>query len=541
MTPKELRGLAERLFSNRTTLMLLWQEQAENFYPERADFTVRRVLGTDFAAGLMTSYPIICRRELADQTGTMLRPTAKQWFHMEPKFKTQVDHNARRYLEWATGTMRRAMYDPVSKFTRAMKEGDNDFSTFGQTVLSVELNRTREHLLYRCWHLRDVVWMENQDGNICFVARRWKLAASDAVRLFRNKLDPRVLEIARKRPDEEINLMHFVCEAEMYDASAGSKPRWSVYYDCDREVQIEATAIWGRIYRIPRWQTVSGSQYAYSPATVAALPDARLLQAMTLTLLEAGEKLVNPPVLATVDVVRSDVALYAGGITWIDKEYDEKLGEALRPLTQDHRGMPLGQEMVRDTRTLIMHAFYLNKLNLPQRAAEMTAYEVGQRIQEYIRGALPLFEPMEMDYNGGICEETFEVMQRAGGFGSPHDMPESLRDTEVQFGFVSPLHDAISEQKGQKFLEMKGLTAEAIALDRNAAGVPDTIVAFRDALAGIGVPAKWVRSESEAEAMQQRADAEAETAKMLAAATASSEVAANLGAAQRDMAQAQAA
>jgi hypothetical protein len=41
----------------------------------------------------------------------------------------------------------------------------------------------------------------------------------------------------------------------------------------------------------------------------------------------------------------------------------------------------------------------------------MTAYEVGQRIQEYIRGALPLFEPMEMEYNGALCERTFEILQ----------------------------------------------------------------------------------------------------------------------------------
>jgi hypothetical protein len=56
-------------------------------------------------------------------------------------------------------------------------------------------------------------------------------------------------------------------------------------------------ASWSLIYVIPRWQTVSGSQYAYSPATVAALPDARLIQAMTLTFFEAGEKATNPPMV----------------------------------------------------------------------------------------------------------------------------------------------------------------------------------------------------------------------------------------------------
>ena len=50
--------------------------------------------------------------------------------------------------------------------------------------------------------------------------------------------------------------------------------------------------------------------------------------AMTLTLLEAGEKVVNPPLVATEQVVRSDVAIFAGGITWIDAEHDDRLGPA---------------------------------------------------------------------------------------------------------------------------------------------------------------------------------------------------------------------
>jgi hypothetical protein len=45
---------------------------------------------------------------------------------------------------------------------------------------------------------------------------------------------------------------------------------------------------------------------------------------MTLTLLEAGEKFTNPPMIAVQEAIRSDVAIYAGGITWVDKDYDER-------------------------------------------------------------------------------------------------------------------------------------------------------------------------------------------------------------------------
>ena len=205
--------------------------------------------------------------------------------------------------------------------------------------------------------------------------------------------------------------------------------------------------------------------------------------------------------VAVQEAVRSDVAIFAGGITWVDAEYDERLGEVLRPLTQDKSGIPLGLDMMRDARDMIAQAFFLNKLNMPPAQGQGTAYEMGQLVQEYIRNALPLFEPMELDYNGAICDLTFDLLLRAGGFGSPDDMPDSLRGQEVQFRFESPLHEAIEKQKGQIFLQAKGILAEAAALDPASASMVDARTALRDVLNGIGTPAKWLRDEDQVEAI----------------------------------------
>ena len=111
MKAKDAWQVGDGLFSKRSSLMLLWQEQAENFYPERADFTYHRTLGTDFAANLMSSYPVLCRRDLGDQTGMMLRPTAKPWFELGLPEGEKEDNDGRRWMQRAAKTMRRAMYD----------------------------------------------------------------------------------------------------------------------------------------------------------------------------------------------------------------------------------------------------------------------------------------------------------------------------------------------------------------------------------------------------------------------------------------------
>jgi len=516
MNMKQLKEEIDKLFTDRLTYMMLLQEISEHFYPERADFTIRRTLGTEYASEMMTSYPILVRRELGDQIGQMLRPTGVVWHKMVPKYGEKTDNDGNRWLEEMNNRMRRAMLAKPALFERATKQADQDFAAFGCPVLTCRVNRNADNLLYRNWHIRDVVWKENEEGGLGLVARKWKPTARDLVTLFGDKVDPKVKNKLEKHPFEKVKCYHIEIEEELYSESSNGRPLWSIYYDAENKHIMEAVPVWDREYIIPRWQMVSGSQYAFSPATITALPEARMIQSMAFTILEAGEKATNPPLVATTDVVRSDVSIYAGGITWVDKDYDEKLGQALRPIAQDYRGLPFGQDMMMDSRELIAQAFFLNKLTLPERAPEMTAYEVGQRIQEYIRGALPLFAPMEPEYNGGICETTFNKLMRVGVFGSPRDIPPSIAKVGIEFEYVSPLHDAIDEQKGQKFLESKALLAEAIDVDPGAAYVLDTRSALRDAMEGVGVPATWMRSkddvedmvEDEAESMEQQAQLE---------------------------------
>jgi len=533
MDIKHLFQLGENLFSKRSSLISLWQEVAENFYPERADFTFQRTLGTDFAENLTTSYPILVRRDLGNYFSSMLRPSGKSWFHLivkdEDKDDQEIDDSeAVAWLQRASRIQRKVMYDRGSQFIRATKEGDHDFAAFGQCVISVELNKQRSGLLYRNWHLRDVAWQENEEGKTSCVFRKWKPTVQDLMNLFGGKVHDETKRRAEKEPFAEGDCRHMVVQADMVDGDFKT-PYVSIYYDAEHQHVLEMVGVHSLIYVIPRWQTVSGSQYAYSPATVAGLPDARLLQAMTYTLLEAGEKMTNPPMLAVQEAIRSDISVYAGGITWVDAAYDERLGEVLRPLTQDKSGMPLGMEMARDIRFMLGEAFYLNKLNLPQRAPEMTAYEVGQRIQQYIRDALPLFEPMELEYNGALCEETFGLLLRSGAFGSPFDMPEVLRGADVQFRFESPLHDAVEREKGNRFVEAQQFVATSVQLDPSTALIVDSKAALRDVLNSIGVPAEWMNTEQEVQATMEKQEQQMQAQMMLQGMQQGADVAKTLG------------
>jgi Bacteriophage head to tail connecting protein len=367
---QELLQIGDQLYSKRFPLLTLWQSFAENFYPLRADMTRSRYISEEFASYLMTGRPVLAHRELANALSSILRPRGMQWFQPKTAFEEiNEDQACKVWLERAGATMRRVMYDRASQFTRATKEGDADYILFGQCVIEPRLNAQRTGLLYRTWHLRDCVWAENAELAIDQIHRKWKLEARALARLYPDTVSPEVKTRAEKDPFTEINCRVIVLPADEYDccgkddASTSPDPSRSaqdgtprgrggnafiqIVIDEDHQTILEETPRPELGYVIPRWITIGGfSQYAYSPTAIVALPDARMLQQMTLTLIEIGQKIVDPPMIAVGDAIQGGTNLYAGAINWVDPDYDERTGEVLRPITLNGEGLQWGTEYV---------------------------------------------------------------------------------------------------------------------------------------------------------------------------------------------------
>ena len=498
----------ENLFSKRSGLLSCWQDISEQFYVERADFTTQRVGSSMFdTSGLMTSVPSLIRRDLGNTLSAMLRPRGQEWFRIRTSDDDiNEDPSAKKWLDWATDRQRKVIYDKRARFVRATKEGDHDFATFGQCVLSIDVNDERDGLLYRAWHLRDCAWMENASLEIDTFFRKWKPQARNLIKLFPKTVDAKVKELADKEPFKEVKCLHVVLPSEEWSLSdekwKGRKdfPYVSLYIDCDNQTVLEEVPRRRLGYIIPRWQTVSGSQYAHGPAYVA-IADARLLQQMTLTLLEAGQKSVDPPMIAVGEMIQGGVNTYAGGVTWVDADYDERLGEVLRPMTVDKTGLNWGDEQAMRVEQILSRAFYLDQIRMPQFGEVRSATEMRMVYEQWVRSALPLFEPMETEYNSAVCDETFQLALENGAFGSPMDIPPMLRGQEIRFEFDSPLQSSVKRANAQAFLESAQLLATAAQLDPNAVHVFNTRQAVRDALDGAGASSDWMNTEEEAAAI----------------------------------------
>jgi hypothetical protein len=527
---KDIVSVGDALFSKRYPVMSLWQTQAENFHVMRADFTRRRYFSEEFGSYLMTGRPARCHRDLKNSFSTMLR--RDQWFHAKTVSESiNEDRNAKVWLDEASKVQRRAMYDRRAAFVRATSVADGDFCAFGNAVITREVC-DYSHLLYRCWHLRDVAWDENVKGIIDNVHFDWRPQARQLVSKFQNSktgsIAPEVVELANKPSGErfkEIKCRRFIMPADEYDLplqQTRGRPWVSVYVDVENETVLEEVALRTWPCTIPRFEfggSMWGDQYGYSPPVVYGLPDGRMLQQMMLSMLTASEMATSPAMIAVGEAINGAVNLYASGITQTDADYDERTGEVLRPITMQLEGIRYGAEQMERLESALDDSFFLNKLRFPEITKDMTAYEASKLWDNFIRESLPLFEPVEQEYNVALCDGTFEDLLALGTFGSIDDMPQILRGRDITWDFDTPIATAANKALTGSFQAMLQTLVAGAQVDPSVALLADIPTAARDAIDGDGAPAKWLVSEDKFQALKaqkQQQDAAAAAAQQVA-------------------------
>lgn len=539
---RDLLAIDSRMFAAKESIDSLHQEIAEFFCPERANFTQEITYGEEFASHLTDFYPVLVCRELRDQIGSMVRPADREWFKAatsNPDVSRRRD--AASFLEFMTTVNRSILYSNDSGYRRAAKENEGDFAAFGMGWTQVSYNKNRDNLIFRTHHGKNCAGAEGPDGQVWHVHRKCDMNAQSMAYWFGEGKLPREAQAALKKKDfkQPFKVRHVFIPLDLYEPyrkfPKGAK--WADIYVTEEGKILQENPSFTFDYIVDRWQTVSGHFYAFSPATIIALPQARMIQRMMMSIIEAAEKAVDPPVIAAEDVINSPIDLSSRGVTYIDSEYDERLGPALR--TVDLGKNPgLGIDVLRDARALLADAFYINKLQpmASWQGRDITAYQASQVVQEYIRNALPLFEPIETEWTGRTLDLMTEKVMRAGGYGPvdadgiPVDMPEALLGQNLVYEFNNSLKEARDRQVINAYQESSALIQQAMALDPTMAVEVDTRQAFRDAFSSVpGGHADWLIDAEQAAQSRMAAQQAAQEQTMMQQIGQGAEVASQVG------------
>lgn len=519
-----------------------WQELTDVLLPSRADFTRARSRGGVREVAIYDGTPRMALRDLASTLDGLMKPKTTHWFEGALDDDLQNNDEVKRWFETVRDRMWAAIYRPDARFIQRSGEVDLMLAALGWGVLWIQENRMRDGLLFRAYHNSKCSFDENEDGIIDVVAIEESYNTRQALKIYeRAGVEPSnaVKDEAKKsKPSETFPFVQIVLPNDDRDARMIGQRGMayaSAVLDIKGEKIVAQTGFHEFPAAIPRWDTAPGEIYARSPGMMA-LPDSRTLQAMGKTLLVGGQRAVDPPIWLQNDSVVSPIRTFPGGITIIDNsDSGSQSPVGAWPVSTN---IPLGREMQVDYRQKVEAAFFKNIFSLPVPGENMTATEILERKDEFIRAIGPVFGRLEADYVGHIVLRCFGLMERAGAFP---ERPDVLKERMVNFRFQSPV------QQARKQIEIAGFSRAAELLAPLVAYQPEIMDNFdgdqiaRDVPDWGGMPMKWLRTIEQRDQMRQQKQQQAQEQQVLGAMEPASKAAKNIADIQQQEAAAEAA
>lgn len=494
-----------------------WDDLARVMVPRLLGFSETVVEGVSRTEEIYDGTPMRASRGLANAIGGLLRPEGEKWFFV--RADQDADDAGMRWLEDSESRLRAAFDNPKARMRQTLGETDLGLVVFGTAPFFLGEAAAMDHLLFRSVPLRDAAIDWGEENDLLALYRFRRLTVRQAEKRFgEENLGSRARELLRaKKLDERLTYIHAVAPREdriVGGILARNLPIASLWIEEESKHVVEESGFHEFPYIVPRMETAPDEDYGRSPGMIA-LPDANTLQAMGETILVAGQRAADPPIFAPNDGAFQTPNTFPGGISYYDAALAAKIGRNPIFAMDTGTNLPISRDMQLDVREQVFAAFFRNVLNLPVDGPEMTATEVIQRREEFIREIGPMFGRLESDYTAPVVERGFMLMLRAGQFGP---IPPSLAGRNIRFEYESPVKRIRQQIEAAAARMLKDEVLTIAAIKPEAMDVFDEEAYLRFVGEASKVPSVLLRSP-EAVAARRAARAEAEQAAAAMAAT----------------------
>jgi hypothetical protein len=499
MEPQKYIARLESLEGDRRNWDYHWQDIAEVVFPRRADFVTSVVRGERKNTKVVDSTAIIANELLAAGLHGMLTNPASKWFKLQlTEQDLMKDQQVLLWLEEVERRIYMALNSPSASFASHMHELYLDMTAFGTGVMFIGEDSDTGDLLFSTKHLKECFLAEDAKGFIDTVYRKFEYSARQIVQRWGiENVGKDVSEAFNKgNLDKMFEIIHCVQPRRDRDPNSldrSQMPVASVYILKDGKHVLSEGGVEEMPYVAPRWAKVSGETYGRGPG-VSSLPDIKMLQEMAKTVIKAAQKIVDPPLLVPDDGALNPVRTVPGGLN-----FRRAGSDPITPL-QTGGNIPIGMEMMRDTRERIRSAFYIDQLQM-QQGPQMTATEVLQRQEEKLRLMGPVLGRLQTELLGPLVERVFNLLNRRGKFPPA---PPVLDGADYNIEYVSPLARAQRQQDANGLLRVFEIGSPIIQMQPESAQVingEDTIRWLGDMF---GVPNTLFKSPEDMEQMRQQ-------------------------------------
>lgn len=502
------------LRTDRQPLEALWQNIARYVLPRAATFTEEVAPNVERNRHVLDSTAPRSLEMFGSFLHNLLNNPATQWLVMRAlNEKLKDSQQAKRWMQENSEIMLAALAAKSANIYFHLHEAYIDIGAFGTAVLFIEM--VKDELRVRSHHLMDCVLAEGENGQIDTVHRTFRLTPRQARQRWpKGDLGKSVEDGTSKKSQTPIEFMH--CTFPLTDATRkllparvrnSNAPFASVWLNKKDGVMISAGTYQEFPYLCPRWYKVRGEIYGRSPA-MTALPDIRMVNRMTETVLRGAEKIVDPPLLLPDGGLVSPIRLFPGGLSFSDGVVQPQ------PLIPPGASrIEVGNQLLEQRQNAIRESFFTPLFQTPDNQY-MTATQVLQIADDRNRMVSPMLVRMQSELHARLADRVFGLLSRAGKL-TP--LPDVLVDEEIGVEYVSPLTAAQLQGEGLALMRLFEQVAPWAEVDP---GVFDRYDLDKASLLlgdATGVPASVVRSDIEMQRhRQQRQNREAQLAQAAA-------------------------
>ena len=448
---KEIFARWKSIKNTRSNWEWQWQDVLKYVVPQKAFVTRQRsIQGESLDSDIYDTTARIANQIMAAGFQGNLTNPSTRWFRLRLQDSTLNEpREVRDWLDRAQDTM----FDVFgsSNFNEQIFECYIDLGSCGTSVL-FEVEDDKDIIRFRCIHVNEIAIGEDARERVIETFRQYSLTAMQAHLKWGDNAGKEVKDkIIAKQWDDNIQFLHAIHPRFKRDVSSKTSnnlPWASVHMHLASQHIVEESGFHENPMMATRFYKVSGDPYGYSPGTIM-LPDIKMLQSITKTIIRAAQKITDPPLILPHDGFLLPLNTMPAGINY---RLSGNAQDKIEPLATG-ANIPVGREEQLDLRNAINKAYFVDLFNTLADRRNMTATEVVERVQEKSLMLGPVLGRLQSEMLDPIIERTFNILLRNGVIPPP---PSILDQKEITIEYVSPLANA---QKGARITALTNILA----------------------------------------------------------------------------------
>lgn len=185
-----------------------------------------------------------------------------------------------------------------------------------------------------------------------------------------------------------------------------------------------------------RWAVTSNDPYGTGSPGMNALPAVRQLQVEQKRKGQAIDKMVNPPMVASVSMKNEPASILPGAVNYVA----DISGAGFKPAYQVDPRLAEMMEDIADVRNSVMEMFFADLfMMISQLDTVRTATEIDARREEKLIQLGPVVERQNNEVLDPIMERVFAIMLRRNLIPEP---PAEMQGMEINIQYLSMLAEA---------------------------------------------------------------------------------------------------